>query len=161
MNYQVRSRPICGILAAAVTILALGCKDQQAVATLTAKTGVDARTPVVLPADGQQAVLHEMRTMLGALGGAMGAAARGDTVALFAAVAPAGTAAAADAALEALLPPAWKELAERTHGGFDSLVVAARKSRGKQATADTVLTRLAQIVGSCTACHETFRVTVH
>lgn len=120
----------------------------------------DARTAVALPADGQQAVLHEMRQMLGAMGGAMTAAAQGDTTALLAAIAPAGTAAAADPALEALLPQQWKELAEKTHGAFDSLAVAVRQARGTQALKDTVLVRLSRVSGSCTSCHETYRVTV-
>jgi hypothetical protein len=41
-------------------------------------TTTDPRTPVALPADGQQAVLREMRQMLGAIGGALSGAARQD-----------------------------------------------------------------------------------
>lgn len=148
-----------------VTALALaasfGCdrapRDPAATGT---QASIDPRKEVVLPADGQQAVLHEMRQMLGAVGGAMAAVAQQDTVALLAALAPAGSAAAADPAIEALLPPAWKELAEQTHGGFDSLAAAVRRSPGGRALQDTVMVRLAQLVGTCTACHETFRVTV-
>lgn len=120
----------------------------------------DSRTPVALPADGQQAVLREMRQMLGAVGGALSAAAREDTGAVIAALAPAGSAAAADPALEALLPMAWKELAERTHGGFDSLTASVRRTRTGLELKDTVLMGVANISGSCTACHETFRITV-
>jgi cytochrome c556 len=101
-----------------------------------------------------------MRQMLGSIGGAMSAAAKGDSTALQAALAPAGSAAAADPAIEALLPAQWKELAERTHGGFDSLAIAARGASNPAALKDTVLVRLAQISGSCTSCHETYRVTV-
>jgi hypothetical protein len=120
----------------------------------------DPRTPVALPADGQQAVLREMRQMLGAIGGALSAAAREDTGAAIAALAPAGSAAAADPALEALLPTTWKELAERTHGGFDSLTAAVRRARTGTGLKDTVLVGVARISGSCTACHEAFRVTL-
>lgn len=120
----------------------------------------DPRTAVELPADAQQAVLREMRQMLGAVGGALSAAARADTGAVIAALAPAGSAAAADPALEALLPATWKELAERTHGGFDSLTAAVRRTRTAAELKDTVLAGVARITGSCTACHETFRVTV-
>jgi cytochrome c556 len=120
----------------------------------------DPRTPVALPADGQQAVLREMRQMLGAVGGALSAAAREDTGAVIAALAPAGSAAAADPALEALLPATWKELAERTHGGFDSLTAAVRRARTGPEIKDTVLAGVARISGSCTACHEAFRITV-
>jgi cytochrome c556 len=90
----------------------------------------------------------------------MAASTRGDTAALLAAVAPALSSAAADPALEALLPAAWKELAERTHGGFDSLAAAARRTKGARALEDTVLARLPMLIGSCTSCHETLRVTV-
>ncbi len=101
-----------------------------------------------------------MRQMLGAVGGALSAAAREDTGAVIAALAPAGSAAAADPALEALLPATWKELAERTHGGFDSLTAAVRRSRPGPGLKDTVLLGVARISGSCTACHEAFRITV-
>lgn len=120
----------------------------------------DARTPVPLPAEGQQAVLREMRQMLASIGGALSAAARADTGAVLAALAPAGSAAAADPAIEELLPPTWKELAERTHGGFDSLSRAVRRARTGPALKDTVMLGIARVSGSCTGCHETFRLTV-
>lgn len=101
-----------------------------------------------------------MRQMLAAIGGALSAAARGDTDAVLAALAPAGSAAAADPAIEALLPATWKELAERTHGGFDSLTAAVRRSRTGPGLKDTVLVGIARVSGSCTACHEAFRITV-
>jgi hypothetical protein len=101
-----------------------------------------------------------MRQMLGAIGGALSAAARGDTGAVIAALAPARSAAAADPALEALLPTTWKELAERTHGGFDSLTASVRSAQVGLGVKDTVLVGVARIIGSCTACHETFRITV-
>ena len=137
----------------------LGCKEASE-APVAAVTDSDPRTAVPLPAEAQQAVLHEMRQMLGSIGGAMSAAAKGDSAALQAALAPAGSAESADPAIEALLPAQWKELAERTHGGFDSLAIAARGAPNPAALKDTVLVRLAQISGSCTSCHETYRVTV-
>jgi|WetSurMetagenome_2_1015567.scaffolds.fasta_scaffold08440_9 cytochrome c556 len=161
MTYRSKTSVVVGVHALAALFATLGCKggprDQPVVA---ASASIDPRTAVVLPADGQQAVLREMRQMLGALGGAMAGATTGDTAALLAAVAPAGSAAAADPALEALLPTGWKELAERTHAGFDSLASAVRRTRGRQPLQDTVLVRLAELTESCTACHETFRVTV-
>jgi cytochrome c556 len=162
-NVEVEMKPqmLPGTRAMTATLFlfALGCFG------VTSKPAADAeaadkRRAVALPADGQQAVLHEMRSMLGAMGATMGAAVKGDTAALFAAVAPAGTAAAADPALESMLPAEWKELAERTHAAFDTLAIAARQSRTPQALKDTVLVRLSQVTGSCTACHEMFRVTV-
>lgn len=123
------------------------------------QASIDKRTPVALPPDAQQAVLREMRLMLEAMGGAMAGAARNDTAMLLAALLPAGSAAAADPGLEASLPPAWRDLAERTHGGFDSLAAVVRRMRGG-GLKDTVLVRLATLSASCTACHETFRVTL-
>lgn len=155
MSWHFGLRTLAVVALAAV----VGCDGvPREPATGHIQASLDPRRAVVLPADGQQAVLGEMRQMLGAMGGAMAGAARGDTAALLAALAPAGSAAAADPALEALLPPEWKELAERTHGGFDSLAAAVRRSHGTTALRDTVLLRLAQLVGTCTACHETFRV---
>ena len=159
MNYLSRLSVVAGI----IVMASLGCdsgqREQPAVAS-PAVASIDKRTPVPLPADAQQAVLREMRQMLGAVGGAMDAAAKGDTAAVLAAIAPARSAAAADPAIEALLPPEWKELAERTHGGFDSLAVAVSRTHGPAALKDTVLTHLARVSGSCTSCHETFRVVV-
>jgi cytochrome c556 len=161
MSCRFTVHSLAGIIVLAALFTALGCKGgPREPPAVAAGTSIDPRTAVVLPADDQQAVLREMRQMLGAVGGVMAAAARGDTAALLAAVAPAGSAAAADPAIEALLPTAWKELAERTHGGFDSLAAAVRQTHGRPALKDTVLVRLAQLSGSCTACHETFRVTV-
>ena len=146
-----------------LSVLALGALGTFSACRHTpkaAQTSLDPRTPVILPAEAQQAVLREMRQLLGALAGGLAAAARGDTPALIAALAPAGSAAAADPALEELLPPGWKELAERTHSEFDSLTAAVRRTHGPQALKDTVLVRLARLSGGCTSCHETYRVTV-
>jgi cytochrome c556 len=155
-----RCKSLVFVLALVALSAALACKGERREPADDVGATLDKRTAVVLPAEAQQAVLHEMRQMLGAMGGAMTAAVKGDTSALLAALAPAGSAAAADPAIEALLPPQWKELAERTHGGFDSLSAAVRVTRGPQALKDTVLVRLAQLSASCTSCHETFRVTV-
>lgn len=161
MKHCSSTSVVARTFASVVLLLVLGCSGvPREPATASPDSTLDKRTAVALPADGQQAVLHEMRQMLGAMGGAMAAAASGDTTALLAALLPAGSAAAADPAIEELLPAEWKELAERTHGAFDSLAVAVRRARGPQALKDTVLVRLAQISGSCTACHDTYRVTV-
>lgn len=147
-------------LGLAILMASTACRERaEAPREAGSPASIDQRTPVALPPDGQQAVLREMRLMLGAISGAMAGAASNDTVMLLAALVPAGSAAAADPALEASLPPAWRELAERTHGGFDSLAAVVRRMRGG-ALKDTVLVRLAQVTASCTACHKTFRVTL-
>ena len=161
MSHAFCRRSVRVTLTLTAFLASVACDSSPKVANQPAQpTAKDPRTPVALPPDGQQAVLREMRQMLGAIGGALSAAAREDTGAVLAALAPAGSAAAADPAIDALLPPAWKELAERTHGGFDSLGAAVRRARTGPALKDTVLVGIARVTGSCTACHETFRVTV-
>jgi cytochrome c556 len=161
MRYRSRTSLLTGALALAGLLPALGCEGgSRTPAAVPTQASIDGRSAVALPVDGQQAVLREMRQMLTALGEVMAAAASEDTVALLGALAPVGSAAAADPALEALLPTAWKDLAERTHGGFDSLAAAIRRTHGSGALKDTVLVRLAQLSGSCTACHETFRLVI-
>jgi cytochrome c556 len=156
-----RARSVRVTLALTMLVPSLACEASPKASQHAAPpTTNDPRTAVALPPDAQQAVLREMRQMLAAIGGSMSGAARKDTAAVLAALAPAGSAAAADPAIEALLPPTWKELAERTHGGFDSLSAAVRRTRTDAALKDTVLAGLARVSGSCTACHETFRVTV-
>jgi cytochrome c556 len=161
MSYAIRGRSMRVTVGLTGLLASLACDSTPKAAEKAVSSSTkDPRTPVALPADGQQAVLHEMRQMLGAIGGALSAAARADTGAVIAALAPAGSAAAADPALEALLPTTWKELAERTHGGFDSLTVAVRRARTGMGLKDTVLVGVARISGSCTACHEAFRITL-
>lgn len=146
------------VLTALLSSLACDSSTPKAAENTVPPTTNDPRTLVALPADAQQAVLREMRQMLATIGGALAAASREDTSAVLAALAPAGSAAAADPAIEALLPATWKELAERTHGGFDSLSAAVRHARTGPALKDTVLVGIARISGSCAACHETFRI---
>ena len=161
MSYAFCRRSVRITVPLTALLASLACDSApKAAEEKAAQSSKDQRTPVALPPDAQQAVLREMRQMLGAIGGALSAAARGDTGAVIAALVPAGSAAAADPAIEAMLPPTWKELAERTHGGFDSLTAAVRRTRTVLALKDTVLVGVARVSGSCTACHQTFRVTV-
>lgn len=161
MSYVFCGQSVRVAVALTALVASLACDSTPKAAENAAPpTTQDQRTPVALPADGQQAVLREMRQMLAAIGGALSAAARADTGAVIAALAPAGSAAAADPAIEALLPATWKDLAERTHGGFDSLTAAVRRAPTGPGLKDTVLVGIARISGSCTACHEAFRITL-
>lgn len=161
MRHLISRPPMRGLVVLAALSAAVACESGRAPAGNPATSpDVDPRTPVVLPADGHQAVLREMRQMLAAMGGAMAAAARADTAGVIVALAPAGSAAAADPALEALLPETWKELAERTHGGFDTLTTTVRGTTAASELKDSVLTGLARISGSCAACHEAFRLSL-
>jgi cytochrome c556 len=113
----------------------------------------DARTAVVLPTEARAAVLAEMRTMLGSLNGILVAAGRGDSAAMSTAARRSGLAAAADPALEKLLPEAWlQEMALATHLSFDSVAAAAG------ADVAGVVNRLSSLTGNCVACHATYRL---
>lgn len=159
MSHTFSGRSARAVVALTTLLAAIAC-DSTSRSPQAATAAADPRTPIALPADGQQAVLREMRQMLASIGGALSGAAREDTGAVLAALAPAGSAAAADPALEALLPATWKDLAERTHGGFDSLMAAVRRTGTGPGLKDTVLVGVAHISGSCTACHAAFRITV-
>ncbi len=52
------------------------------------------------------------------------------------------------------LPAAFKQLAQQTHRAFDEIAEAA--DRG--ASRDAILTRLAENLGRCVACHASYRV---
>ncbi len=110
--------------------------------------GRDTRTGIMVPAAARDAVMTEMRTMLGSVNGVLVAQARGDTAALRRAAIASGTAAAADPALERILPAAWLTLAMNTHQQFDELARAG----------DSVTVRLARLTGNCVACHAAYRL---
>jgi cytochrome c556 len=114
----------------------------------------DTRTAVQLTAEQRNAVLTEMRTMLGSVSGVLGAAARNDSASIRGAAHASGTAAAADPVLEKLLPEAWVQMAEQTHSGFDSLATAGAKGR------DTAVARLGKVTTNCVSCHAMYRLAV-
>lgn len=113
--------------------------------------GPDIRQTLTVPTEARDAVLAEMRIMLGAMQGVLEATASGDTAALRVAARPAGMAMAADHSLEALLPPAWMRLAMITHRAFDSLPATGHD---QQAT----VAALARLTGGCNSCHATYRL---
>lgn len=116
----------------------------------------DTRELVALPVDGYDAVLAEMRVLLGSVNGVLGGLVTGDTAAMRAAAAASGTAEAADPVLAVLLPDGWKWLAERTHAGFDSLAVVL----GGTVARDTVIAKLAAVTPHCVSCHASYRLGV-
>ena len=115
-------------------------------------TSLAARTAVQLTVEQRNAVLVEMRTLLASVHGVLGAVARSDSAGIRAAANASGTAAAADPALEKLLPAQWLQLATRTHQGFDSLAAVAGAGR------DTVVARLGALTTNCVSCHAIYRV---
>ena len=137
-----------GALAAVVAAaLALGCVDRE-------PGSPDPRTAVRLSAEQRNAVLVEMRTMVVSVSSVLGAVARSDSEGIRSGAHASGTAAAADPALEKLLPAQWLQLAMATHHGFDSLAAAAGKGR------DTVVARLGATTANCVSCHAIYRLAV-
>lgn len=119
-------------------------------------TSGDTRTGIMLPVEPRDAVMAEMRTMLGSVNAVLIAQAKGDTAAMRQAALASGTAMAADPGLEAMLPEAWLKLAMATHEQFDALAQAVSRPGGR----DSVTQRMARITGNCVACHATYRLDV-
>lgn len=112
----------------------------------------DPRTAVTLPAHAGDAVLAEMRTMLGSVHDVLRALPSGDTAAVRVAAERSGTAMAVDPELERLLPEEFLRLGLRAHAGFDTLAQAPG------APHDTVIARLGGITSACVTCHATYRI---
>ncbi|MEP7346371.1 MAG: hypothetical protein ABI877_13965, partial [Gemmatimonadaceae bacterium] len=149
-------------VAALFTALLLGCRDKQDVAggggTADASTAQDpdVRTAIVLPAQGRNMVLVEMRVMLTSVQEFVAAAARGDTATMRTAAQASGMAAARDMnpAMEQRLPAEFVRLGMSTHAAWDSL--ATDVSRGGPTS--MALGRLGTIMSNCVACHAQFRI---
>ena len=122
------------------------------------EAALDNRTPIRVDAATRFAVLTEMRTMLNAVQGIVGGAARGDTAAMRASAESAGMAAASEAgeSVAAQLGADFVQLGMRTHTSFDSLAVDVTQAKNREA----VLRRLATIMGNCVGCHNQFRLVV-
>lgn len=141
-------------LAAALAVASLVAAACRARAPSPAAQSNDTRTAIPLPVSGRDAVLAEMRTMLGSMNGILGAITRSDTAAMRQAAAAAGVVMAADPTLEQLLPPDFLRLGMNTHMQFDSLAAAI----GAGAPSDTAIARLARITGNCVSCHAMYRL---
>lgn len=137
----------CGVLAFGLS----ACRGQEAPAE-----SLDTRTAVVLPPEEFEAVHAEMRTMLTSLHQVHVGAATRDTALMNRAAGASGLAAAADPALEPLLPAEFLRMAVATHSAFDSL---AQAIGGGQPT-DSVITRLSRISANCVECHAAYRLSL-
>ena len=135
------------VTAVAAGVFWVGCGGGEA-------PSLDTRTAVLLTAEQRNAVLGEMRTMLASVNGVLGAAAKADSAGIHGAAKASGSAAAADPALEKLLPAQWLQLAMQTHQGFDGLAASAGAGR------DTVVARLGAITTNCVTCHAMYRLAV-
>lgn len=116
----------------------------------------DTRTAIALPVDARDAVMAEMRTMLGSVNGILIGQVQGDTAAMRQAALASGAAAAADPALEQMLPEAWLKLAMSTHQAFDELAQAVARAK----PGDSITAHLARVTGNCVACHAAYRLDV-
>lgn len=163
-QFSVTKGVVPGLLVAATLCAACTPPDDEHEAKPTVaaarnhEEGIDDRDPIHVDAAGRFAVLAEMRTMLNAVQGIVGGAASGDTAAMRASAAMAGTALASESGhhMAAQLGEDFVQLGMRTHTGFDSL--AADVAQGK--SREFVLRRLANIMGNCVGCHNQYRLVV-
>jgi cytochrome c556 len=138
---------LAGLAAALSALAVLGCRTRES-------PGTDTRTAIALPAAARDAVLAEMRTMLGSLNGILVAATNSDSGSIRQAAAASGMAMAADPTLERYLPEPFLQLGTSTHMQFDSLAAAI----GAGAPRDTAIARLARLTGNCVSCHAQYRL---
>jgi cytochrome c556 len=119
---------------------------------------IDDRVPIPVDAATRYAVLKEMRTMLNAVQGIVGGAARGDTAAMRASASSAGMMAASEAGenVAAQLGMQFVQLGMLTHATFDSLAIDVTQGKSREA----VLRRLSTVMGNCVGCHNQFRLVV-
>jgi cytochrome c556 len=135
---------------------------QAARRTISAARGdvaaIDDRVPIQVDAATRFAVLKEMRTMLNAVQGIVGGAARGDTVAMRTSATSAGMMAASEAGenVAAQLGAQFVQLGMLTHATFDSLAIDVAQGKSPEA----VLRRLSTVMGNCVGCHNQFRLVV-
>lgn len=116
----------------------------------------DTRTAVVVPVEARDAILTEMRTMLGSMNGILSAVVNGDTASIRSAAVAAGTAMAADPTLEKILPEQFLRMGMNTHQQFDSLAAAIVGPAAR----DAAIARLARLTGNCVSCHALYRLEV-
>lgn len=116
----------------------------------------DARQRLTLPLAQRDAVLAEMRNMLGSFSGIVQGLATDDLAGAEKAARASGMAVAADVdpELKKLLPQSFLQLGMQTHRGFDQL--ADRIKAG--ATTQDALKSLASLTGNCVVCHATYRL---
>lgn len=119
-----------------------------------AESGGDARTAVPLPPEAVAAVRTEMRTMLGSLHDIHRALAEGDTALAHRAATASGLAAAADPALEPLLPESFLQMGMGTHLQFDSVALAIASGT----PVESLPPRLPRLTANCVTCHATYRL---
>jgi len=116
------------------------------------ETGSDGREAVLLSGDERDFVLREMRAMLSAVQGIVAAVAEDDMKSVSEIALKIGTAEVRNVPkpLMLKLPRDFKNMGVQNHVEFDE-VAALSKDGGK-----AVLSRLADLMVNCVACHETY-----
>ena len=147
-------------IAPAVLILVVaGCAGRSGAparehgATVHAHQVTDTRRQVSLMPAERDAVLAEMRMMLGSVSGVLHGLTANDHQAIEKAARASGMAMAVDPALEQKLPQQFLEMGMATHKKFDQLADLARTP----VAADQVIRSLADVTTSCVACHAVYR----
>jgi cytochrome c556 len=113
----------------------------------------DTRQQVSLTPAQRDAVLAEMRTMLGSVSGVLHGLSTNDHQAIEKAARASGMAMAVDPTLVAKLPQPFLQLGMATHKKFDQLADLART----RASADQVVRSLADVTTNCVTCHAMYR----
>ena len=147
-----------GIIAAAALIMGTGgCAgrptDEHRAAPMHAHQATDNRRQVTLTAAERDAVLAEMRMMLGSVSGVLHGLTANDREAVEKAARASGMAMAVDPSLEQKLPRPFLELGMATHRKFDQLADLVKTG----VPADQVVRSLADVTTSCVACHALYR----
>ncbi len=116
----------------------------------------DGRSAILLTPAERDVVLGEMRAMLASVQGIASAIADGEGERAANAASAVGTGAthAVPATLMAKLPLEFKQLGLGVHSNFDTIAVAARQGE----EADLLLSRLADQLSQCVACHALYRI---
>lgn len=122
----------------------------------TTTASSDNRRAIMLSPSEKDLVLGEMRTMLTAVNGVLGALSENDMKKAAIAASSGGMAMAVDTSpvLMAKLPLDFKELGMGTHKAFDD--ISADITKG--ATLPEILKSMHQITNRCVACHEVNRL---
>lgn len=158
MTRATRTEWATGAMVAACLVTASLVVPTAAGAQEAGEPTADARQAIELPARGRTVVLREMRQMLSALNGVLGALAGGDREAAAEAARSGGTRIAVDStsAMARRLPEEFMRLGMATHRGFDELARAAEAGVSR----DSLLARMEALTARCVSCHAGYRIVI-
>jgi hypothetical protein len=134
-------------------LLGGGAMPEHGPPTVEAQQVTDTRQRVALTSAERDAVLAEMRLMLGSVSGVLQGLAADDRAAVEKAARASGMVMAVDPRLKQKLPRQFLEMGMATHRKFDQLADAAKGG----APSDQALRSLADLTTHCVACHAMYR----